>query len=109
MKPTMDALDEIKNRILEHITPVAIILFGSLASGNVTEDSDIDLLVVWDEKQELSNVKRAIEIRNTIGLVDYALDILTCTTTELQAVISNKNSFTAQIIQEGKIVYGRLH
>lgn len=109
MKPTMDALEDIKNRILKAINPVAIILFGSLATGDVTEDSDIDLLVVWDEQMNLSNVARAIAVRDTIGLVDYAVDILTCTTAELQSVIENKNSFTAQIIQEGRLVYGRLH
>ncbi len=109
MKPTMDAVDEIKNKILKCINPIAIILFGSLASGKVTEDSDIDLLVVWDEKKELSNIMRTIEIRDTVGLVDYALDILTCTTDELHSVIENRNSFTSQIIREGKIVYGRLH
>lgn len=113
MKPTYEALDETTEKILKKIHPMAIILFSSLLKGNASENSDIDLLVVWDEKKKkkknLSNIKHAIEVRDAIGLVDYALDILTCTTEELIQGTANSRSFTSQIIKEEEILYGRLH
>ena len=39
-------LEEIVRRILEVARPDKIILFGSAATGQMTKDSDIDLLIV---------------------------------------------------------------
>lgn len=41
-----DTLDEIVERIRERFAPEKIILFGSHARGEATEDSDVDLLIV---------------------------------------------------------------
>ena len=99
----------VKNRLIENINPKSIVLFGSLANGNEHEDSDIDLLVVWDEKAELTNVKRRIILRKIIGIVESPLDILTCTTDELNKALEDKNSFTSQIVTEGELIYGRFN
>jgi predicted nucleotidyltransferase len=99
----------VKNRIIENINPKSIVLFGSMAKGSESEDSDIDILVVWDEKKELSNVKRRIFLRKLIGLIDSPLDVLTCTTEELNRAMEDKNSFTSKIISEGELIYGRFN
>ena len=39
-------IDEISRKIVERFRPEKIILFGSYARGEATEDSDVDLLVV---------------------------------------------------------------
>lgn len=96
----------IKNKIVESINPKSIVLFGSVARGNEREDSDIDILVIWDEKKELSNVKRRIVLRKIIGMVDSPLDVLTCTTEELNIALEDKNSFTSRIVSEGELIYG---
>ena len=99
----------VKNKLIENINPESIVLFGSLAHDNEHEDSDIDLLVVWDEKAELTNIKRRIILRKIIGIVDSPLDILTCTTAELNKALEDKNSFTSQIVKEGELIYGRFN
>jgi len=96
----------IKNRIVDNINPKLIILFGSQAKGFENEDSDIDLLVVWDEKKNLPNVKRRIILRKIIGIVDIPLDLLTCTSDELAKALEDDNSFTSRIIREGELIYG---
>ena len=102
----MEIAQMIKNRLVQEINPKSIVLFGSLVKGNEREDSDIDLLVIWDEKKELSNVKRRIIIRKIIGMVESSLDVLTCTTEELYKALEDKNSFTSRIVSEGELIYG---
>ncbi|OGO81419.1 MAG: nucleotidyltransferase [Clostridiales bacterium GWC2_40_7] len=96
----------IKNRIVENINPKSIVLFGSVSKGNDREDSDIDLLVIWDEKKELPNIKRRIIIRKIIGMIESSLDVLTCTTEELSKALEDKDSFTSRIVSEGELIYG---
>jgi uncharacterized protein len=102
-------VEEIKQRLLAQIKPESIILFGSNAKNQNTEDSDVDLLVVWDAPQGLTNIQRRLKLRDIIGLIDCPLDLLTCTTNELKQAITNPISFTAQVLKEGKIIYDRLN
>jgi uncharacterized protein len=58
---------------LKPLNPVKIILFGSYAYGNPTEDSDIDICVVekkfksrWDEKRKIDDLLDDIKIGKDI-------------------------------------------
>ena len=73
---TVDAtlLDEIVRRGLSVARPEEIVLFGSAATGQMTSDSDIDLLVV---EPELANShERRVEIRGAVGDVGFPLDVI---------------------------------
>ena len=104
----INIIEEIKMKILQGINPRVIILFGSMARGTGNEHSDINLLVVWDEESELSNVKRRLILRKLIGIIEKPIDIITCNTNELKEALEDKNSFTSQIFKEGEVLYGRL-
>ncbi|MBZ4644639.1 MAG: uncharacterized protein PWP07_2397 [Epulopiscium sp.] len=108
MRDKHELINEIKERLLSQISPISILLFGSIAKGKDTDDSDIDLLVVWDEQKDLPNVKRRIMLRKLIGIIDSPVDILTCNLSELENALAEQNSFTAQIVKEGELLYGRL-
>ncbi|MHC4252907.1 MAG: nucleotidyltransferase domain-containing protein, partial [Planctomycetota bacterium] len=60
-----EVIDEIVRRVLTVTKPSRIILFGSAATGDMTRDSDIDLLVVepepGDRRGESVRVRDAIE------------------------------------------------
>lgn len=99
-------IDNIKAKILSNIKPKSIILFGSVAKGTNQEESDIDLLIVWDENKDMSNIKRRIMLRKIIGMVDTPLDIITCTSDEFSKALEDENSFTSQIVKEGEKLYG---
>ncbi|MCX7016992.1 MAG: nucleotidyltransferase domain-containing protein [Candidatus Sumerlaeota bacterium] len=47
-----NTLEEMINRLVAAVHPVAIYLFGSQADGTATEDSDIDLMVVVPDGEE---------------------------------------------------------
>ncbi|HHW57824.1 nucleotidyltransferase domain-containing protein [Thermoanaerobacter uzonensis] len=106
MNEAENIINEIKEKLIDTINPKAIILFGSTAKNDNDENSDIDLLIIWDGVEDLNNVQRRIKLREIIGFVNKPLDILTYTSDELKQVIKDDRSFTATIIKEGKIIYG---
>lgn len=57
-------LPEMVRRIVERFDPERIILFGSHARGEATEDSDVDLMVVL--RNVVSKREKAIEIRGAL-------------------------------------------
>ena len=58
-------LDEVVRRVLTVARPERIILFGSAATGQMTEDSDLDLLVV--EPEPANTRDRSVKIRRALG------------------------------------------
>jgi predicted nucleotidyltransferase len=67
-------LKEIVRRILSVAHPDKIILFGSAATGQMTKDSDIDLLIV--EPDPPNRHERSVEIRSAIGNIPYPVDVV---------------------------------
>ena len=65
---------EIVRRILTVAQPDSVILFGSAASGQMTPDSDIDLLVV--EPNPANTRAESTRIRQALGDVGYPVDVI---------------------------------
>ena len=71
-------LSEIVRRILTVAEPDSIILFGSAASGQMTPDSDIDLLVV--EPAPRNTRAESVKIREALGNIGYPVDVIVMAT-----------------------------
>jgi predicted nucleotidyltransferase len=67
-------LREIVRRVLSVARPDRIILFGSAAVGEMTKDSDIDLLIV--EPAPPNTRERSVEIRGAVGDIGYPVDVI---------------------------------
>ena len=67
-------LEEVVRRVLTVARPERIILFGSAATGQMTEDSDLDLLVV--EPAPANTRDRSVRIRRALGDVQYPVDVI---------------------------------
>lgn len=99
-------LEEELGRIVELLTryyePEKIILFGSLAEGDIQEWSDIDLLIVKKTtKRPLDRILEASRlIRPTIGI-----DLFVYTPDEFASLMQEKFSFLTAIAQKGKVLY----
>lgn len=61
-------------RILAVADPDRIILCGSGATGEMTRDSDIDLLIV--EKSPANRDEESVRIRSAIGEVPFSVDVI---------------------------------
>ena len=65
---------EIVRRILTVSRPEKIVLFGSAATGEMTKDSDIDVLIV---EQRPGNVwDRSVRIRHELRGIGYPFDVI---------------------------------
>jgi predicted nucleotidyltransferase len=67
-------LNEVVRCVLTVAQPDRIILFGSAVTGQMTQDSDIDLLVVEPEPANARD--RSVKIRRALGDVQYPVDII---------------------------------
>lgn len=72
-----DAIRAIVERILRVARPERVILFGSAATDEMTQDSDIDLLVV--EKSVPDVRKEAVRIRAALAGLPSAFDVIVMT------------------------------
>jgi predicted nucleotidyltransferase len=102
--------DELEMRIREALAPLhpeAVILFGSYAWGQPTEDSDIDLYVVtqddfmpatWREKRD---IVRAVSNRMLDLRTRYSIDLLVHTKPMHRKFVEIDSSFARQIMNEG--------
>lgn len=65
---------EIVSRVLTAALPDRIILFGSASSKTMTNDSDIDLLIL---EHSLENAHlESVRIRGAIGDIGYPVDVI---------------------------------
>ena len=68
----------IVQRVLSVAKPDKIIPFGSAATGRMTRDSDIDLLIV--EREIIDRTAEYVRIRTALRDINYPFDILFITT-----------------------------
>jgi predicted nucleotidyltransferase len=93
-------------QIAQHFHPEKIILFGSYAYGNPTEDSDVDLLVVMPHEGPGS--RKAIEIRLRIH-TEFPMDLIVRTPENIHERIRMNDFFIQEIMEKGKILYEANH
>ena len=89
---------------LKKTNPQAIILFGSAAKDEMSEDSDLDILVIKESKKPF--LDRMREIRGQIR-THTPIDLIVLTPNEAKEM-PKKSTFFRQIIEEGKLIYGRI-
>lgn len=100
-----ELLKDIVQRILEVTQPEKIILFGSYARGDATEESDIDLLVI--QHSDLPRHKRATPIRLALRGLFPSKDIVVYTPEEVEEWKAASTSFIASVLREGRVLYER--
>lgn len=94
-------LNRIVNVIISTYNPQQVILFGSLANGNVHEYSDIDLIVV--KESDKSFYERLEEVI-LLTLPKVGADILVYTPQEF-ATIQNRLFIEEEVMKKGKVIY----
>jgi predicted nucleotidyltransferase len=82
----------------------AVILFGSIARGDATPDSDIDLAVIarrgWDKRVELED-----HVRTRLG---NDCDVLVFTATEFGRLATSSERVVGDIMREGVALVGTM-
>ena len=99
-------LKEIVRRLVEEFDPEAVLMFGSHAWGEPTDDSDLDLLVIVSASDEIPTA-RATRGHLAVGEIMVPMDILVKTRAEVERYRPVVASLTRRIMDEGKLLYGR--
>jgi predicted nucleotidyltransferase len=96
-------LNEIVRRVLSVAHPDRIILFGSAATGQMTKDSDIDLLVV---EPALANThERRVEIRSAVGDIGYPVDVIVMRTERFERTKRWIGGIAYPANKYGRVIY----
>jgi predicted nucleotidyltransferase len=99
------ALNQILVTLQKEYKPEKIILFGSMASGNVGEWSDIDLAIIKNTSKPF--MERLEEV-TLLCLVPVGVDYLVYTPDEFSQMLLENNPFIkGEIVDKGKIIYER--
>lgn len=100
-----DKLREIVRRIVDVAHPDQIILFGSAVHGEMTSDSDIDLLVVKSGVTHRGRLTEEIYM-NLIG-VGQAVDVLVVTPEDIDRYRDAIGLVIKPALSEGQEIYAR--
>jgi len=100
-------LEKIKTyvqEIVKKLNPYLVILFGSFATNNINEGSDVDILVVADFQESfLDRIAKLMDL-NRLGLpiepVGYTLE-------EFMDMKRKRNAFILEVTEKGKVMYSR--
>ena len=98
-------IDEIVNRIASSYNPDKIILFGSYARGNYSENSDLDFILI--KETTAPKHKRGVEVRKLFFGLPIPMDFKIYTSAEFNNELANKYSFLSSAIKGSKVLYER--
>ena len=96
-------IQNIVEQLIRLYKPEKIILFGSLAKGEIKQGTDIDLFIIKSDVPELG-VDR---IRQLDALIKYKLatDFIVYRPEELKRRLTLGDPFVKSILEEGKVLY----
>lgn len=90
--------------LVREFAPERVVLFGSCARGELTKDSDVDILVVMDCRQD--PIDQAVAIRWRIPR-PFPMDLIVRRPAEIKRRLRRGDSFIGTIMREGKVLYDR--
>jgi predicted nucleotidyltransferase len=90
--------------LIENYNPQRILLFGSLATGEVDEWSDVDLVVVKE-----TSLRFLDRIREVLQLLHprVGVDVLVYTPEEFDRLTQERGFVRQEILEKGQLLYER--
>ncbi|MCH8011755.1 MAG: nucleotidyltransferase domain-containing protein [Candidatus Marinimicrobia bacterium] len=99
---SLNIIDNLVARLKEFYKPDLVILFGSRARGEFSEESDLDLLIVKNTKK--SPLWRRVEVRKILS-TEIPLDVIVYTPREFDHLKESESAFIKEILDEGRVIY----
>ncbi|MFQ6073610.1 MAG: nucleotidyltransferase domain-containing protein [Candidatus Bathyarchaeia archaeon] len=90
------------NEVVKRLNPHLVILFGSFATGDINEGSDIDILVVANFKEDFLDRIRTLMDINTFKM---PIEPVGYTPEEFDEMKNRKNAFIMEVLEKGKVMY----
>ena len=102
-----EAIQQYAESIVREFQPEKIILFGSHAYGQPTEDSDVDLMVVMPFRGHA--LDQAFRIRDRLDHPGFPMDLLVRTPREIGKRQAMGDFFIREILDRGTLLYAGGH
>ena len=91
--------------VAREFRPLKIVLFGSYAYGNPTDDSDVDLMVVMPKDDSgAKNRDKAIAIDSAIP-ASFPLDLLVRDPEDIRWRLEEGDCFLHDVFSKGRVLY----
>ena len=84
-----------------------VILFGSHAYGQPTDDSDVDLMVLMPKRRRSRRTATGIRVR--LGYFGFPMDLLVWTPERLRERSRAGDGFARDILERGQVLYEHRH
>ena len=84
--------------IVRAFSPLRVILFGSYAYGTPTEDSDVDMFVVMEAQQQVSEMRKRIPRR-------IPLDLHVRCPQDIAYRVAHNDWFLREVFEKGDVLY----
>lgn len=101
---TSEKVQAVVQRLIQVARPRKIILFGSYVRGDVTRDSDLDVLVVTSDEVE-SPRRESVRLRRSVSDINMPMDILVVPYSRFEALRDKIGLIYREAHRHGKVVY----
>jgi predicted nucleotidyltransferase len=96
-------IDEIVRRIRDAARVSRIILFGSAVSGNMSADSDVDLLVLEDEPSDVR--QEMVRLRAALRGLGFPFDVVVMSSKRFEETKQVIGGLAHPAFKYGRVVY----
>ncbi len=101
--PNPDLIEEIVRRVTNAVHPLRVILFGSAARGEMSPESDVDLLIVVpDGTRRRDASRKAYRALSGLGV---AKDVIVVTENDVKEFGESPSLVIKPALEEGREVY----
>ena len=99
----MTLVNQAVKQIVSTLMPEKVIVFGSVAKGTATENSDLDILVVMET--DLTFPYREVRVREVISNIKIPKDVLVLTPSEYAEDKKDPWDIAYEISRTGLVLY----
>lgn len=105
METTQNLIQGILEKLIVGYSPQKVILFGSYAYGEPSEDSDIDLLIIKETTERF--LDRWITVRRILSDPhrNIPLETIILTPSEISHRLALGDQVVEEILEKGKVLY----
>ena len=98
-------IKRVATRLGKTADALQVILFGSHARGEASENSDVDLMIIAES--DLPRFKRSRELYKQLRPYPFGMDLVVYTPQEIERGKKSSVSFVSAVLREGKTLYVR--
>lgn len=103
MDDEQQLLTQVVSRLRTSSSPARVILFGSVATGTATADSDLDILVVLDDVADAR--AESIRLRDALGDLGMPIDVIVMSTERFEETKHVIGGVAYPAHKYGRVIY----